>query len=459
VSELADDETEQPTFPLEYVKGLRTEAKNHRVAARAANSHVLEKGYLPRGVNSANSDLNVYINHFPLGDVENYSVCRAAYAKAQSGGRMTGRAWDIYAPWEKQYLEALYKVRFKAQGDNVSGLDGGFLAPEDWNATWFGLLRSQAVFDQLPVTVLNPPFRVEHIPSVSIDISVVYPGENAPLTPTQFQFIQTSYTAHKATALINVSNELIRDGGDMADQLFRDQSARAIATDRDAQLLVGTGAKALGPAGPSAPTGILNHPVIANNFTYYPVTTVSGNITTTPGSFTPSYQHLGQMITKVETLNNFASATIGQATCDGAIAHTQFRQTVWSSARMQDLQARPIWIGALNGSGDPTRGGQGAGQTNAASTNGMLGLKWVLSGAVPNTLTLGGGSNESLIIFGSWANYVLFECLELAYDVTPLGGTSSVGFAADQTQIRVVHRYDGGPAHPEAFGVLAGVLV
>jgi HK97 family phage major capsid protein len=455
--ETAADETK--TFDVAYVKELREESAHYRIKAKeleAANT-VLQKGYLPAEVTPSNSDVTVHINKFPLGDYENFHVSRAAYAKALSEGRMYGRAWDVYAPWEKQYLYALSQVK-AAQSDTIDGVDGGFLAPEGWNATWFGLLRSFTALDQLPITRVPVGVRVEHIPTISNDVTVYYLGENVAITASQFQFGSIGFTAHKSAAFMNVSNELIRDSAGLADKIFRDQTARAIATDRDTQLLAGgVGTTGVAPSGLGGPVSLLAHPLITANFLYYPVTTAAGAITATPGSFQPSYQHIGQMINKVETLNGYASATTGQVACDGCIAHSRFKQTVISGVRMQDGQARPVWMSDLNagsGTGDKVMGGG-----TAPVLGGFLGMKWALTGVLPTTMTLGGGTTESAMIFGSWKNYVLFECLTPTFDSTIFGGDASTGFTKDQTQIRIVYRYDGGVSYPFAFGILAGVLI
>lgn len=443
-------EPEAKTFPLDYVQELRAENAHYRTKAKELETAqtVGQKGYLPPDVNVANSDVAFHINKFPLGDIDNYHVSSVAMCKALSGGRMYGSAWDTWAPWEKQYLDALREVKFKAlsetqykaQGDQVSGIDGGFLAPEIWNLRWFDLLRSLSAIDQLPVTRMTVPARVQHIPKVLIDVTVSYPGENAQPTATQFKFGQLTYTARKAEAVINISNELIRDSAGLADTVLRQSTAGAIATDRDTQLFVGQSSG--GATTAAAPMGFISNSV-GQNFTYYPVTSVSGTISTTPGSFTPSYQHIGQLIAKVEVLSQFSGVQVGQTTVNGAVANPQFKQTVWSSSRFQTATtAQPIWVDDLN------------------VRNGLFGLKWALTNVIPTNLSYGGGSsNESLIIVGDWRQYVLFECLTLGFDASIFPGTSSVGFSADQTQVRVVHRYDGQPVHPEAFAVLAGVLV
>lgn len=410
---------ETQTFPREYVEKIRQEAAGYRTELATAKAA-----------------LNFYINKYPLGDEDNFHVSRVAYAKAMSKGSYSGPYWDKYASWEKAYLEQ----KASKLGDQIAGADGAFLAPEIWNTIWFDLLRSAAALDQLPITRMPVAARVAHIPKVLIDVTVSYPGENNAPTATTYTFGQLTYSAHKAVAEVNLSNEMIRDSAGLADEILRQSTAKAIATDRDTQLLTGQGVG--GSVTTPSPTGLINGSATALNFTYFPNTSVSGAISQTPASFTPSYQHLAQLIAKVEVLHQFSNVNVGQAEINGAIANPQFKQTVWSSARFQTATtAQPIWVDDLN------------------VRNGLFGLKWALSNVIPTNLTKGGGTNESVIIVGDWRQYVLFECLTLAFDSTTLSGTSSVGFAADQTQVKVVHRYDGAPAHPEAFGILAGVLV
>jgi HK97 family phage major capsid protein len=452
LSELMDEESEQPTYPLDYVRKLRTEAKNHRIEARAASSRVLEKGFLPREVNGYDTDLNVYINHFPLGDADNFHVSRAAYAKAQSSGRMSGRAWDIYAPWEKQYLDALSRVQYKAQGEYVSGQDGGFLAPELWNTQWFGLLRNFTVLDKLPITRVAVPYRVQHMPKVTGDVTVSYPGENNAPTSTQFNFGQVSYTAHKSMALDNVGNELIRDMPDAADQMLRRETAGAIATDRDAQLLTNAGIT-------GAPTGILGMAggigvTTGTVAKYYPGASATAVIGTTPAHGIPSFLHVSGLRDKVHQLNGSALVTAGQAHCNGIVAHSRFETRIFTltgaSGPWTDAQGRPLWLQGLGGpqTAQPDK--------QSGDQNGLMGQVWSLTNMIPINSTDGGGTTSSFMIAGWWDQYVLFECLTPTYDSTPLGGTSSVGFGADETQIKVIYRYDGAPIHPEAFAVLAG---
>src|SRR5215475_7122203 len=83
-------------------------AENPALVDQGDASNVMKKGYLPAGVRTAPI---VNVNRFPLGDIENWSLARAAYAQSQSkllyGGPGNAGIWHKYAPWEYAYYEAL----------------------------------------------------------------------------------------------------------------------------------------------------------------------------------------------------------------------------------------------------------------------------------------------------------------------------------------------------------------
>lgn len=388
---------------------------------------VLKRGYLPGGLNLGNSELRFHINEFPLGDIENYSVARAAYAMAQER-RGHGSAWVKYAPWEHAYNQAVAK----AMGDAVSGLDGGYLAPEAWGDRLFDLLRSFSALDQLPIVRIKVPVRVLKLPKINNDIAISYPGENTAATATQFKFGQLGWNAHKAYAYWTESNELFRDAPEVVDQLLQLSAGKAIAIDRDTQALTGSG---------RGPTGLINMPSVSK---YYPGASASAAITTTPGHATPSFNHLSQLRGKVTSLNGSANVTAGQAECDGIVVHSRFEQTVMTlgtaAGAWTDSQGRPLWVMGLNG------------ETSDPQT-GLLGMRWALTNVLPTNSTDGGGTASSYAIAGWWQQYVLWESAAFAYDATPAGQ----GFANDQIEVRITYRWDGAPAHPEAFAVMAGV--
>jgi HK97 family phage major capsid protein len=414
----ADESTQ--LFPYEYVQKLRHEAASYRTE-----------------LNTANAALSFYINKYPLGDLENFSVSRHAFAVGQAKLAGFGDLVGRYAPYEKAYLER------KATGDQVAGIDGGFLAPEIWGGPYFSLLRSFSVLDQFPITRVSFPARVRNLPKVTADVVASYAAEGVAPSLTAFKIGQLTQTAHKAIHEIAVSNELLRDAPGMADVLLRKESAMAHALDRDTQALTGQG-------GPN-PTGLIT---LATNGTiskYYANSTATTSIGASATHGVPSFHHVSQLRGKIHQLNGAVTGYTGQAHCNGMIAHTRFEQTVLqlqvsgSATAWTDANGRPLWMGGLGRPGV-------AGVTDEfADPANLMGQIFALTNILPTNSTDGGGTTSSFMIAGWWDMYVLFECAEFIYDAA-----IEPAFQNDQTIIRAVHRYDCAPALPEAFAVLAG---
>ena len=411
---------------------------------------VLRAGYLPSNLRAQPT---VHINAFPLGDIDNYSVSRHCYAMARARyhGENLANALRKYAPWEAAYRQALAKHDppwdTKAQGDYVSTVDGGALAPEFWSMQWSDLLRAFSVVGRLPVTRLQVPFRIMHLPKITGDITIVYSGENNQITASQYQLGQLSYTARKGDVTIAVSNETMRDAPQLADDLLRRSSAKAIAYDRDFQLLLGQG-------GPN-PTGLVTMATAGVVSKYYPGG--SGGATPTwalqagAAHQVPAFTHLSQLRGKVHQLNGSTLVTpaTGQAHCNGMIAHSRLEQEVLiqsgANGPWTDANGRPLWMSGLErpeSAFGPDEAGSGA----------LLGQIFALTNILPTNSTDGGGTTSSFIVAGWWQQYAWFEALQLAYDTT----MEASYFANDQTGVRVLSRGDGAPIHPEAFAVLAG---
>lgn len=425
---------QEPKYTQEYVSGLRSENAEWRTKYRTLEeekSPVHKKGYLPPEVKFSNTNIHIFVREFPAGDIDNFSVSRVAYAQDQARhGNL--KAWEV-AAWEKDYLSAMSQVRYKANmGDAVSGQDGAYLAPEYFSTQWFDLLRAQTAIDQLPVRRFNLPYRVSHIPKVTNDVTVYYPGENGTATTSVYQFGQVTATARKAIAYYRAGNELIRDAGEVVDDLFRQSTAAAIAVDRDTQIFIGSTVSGGGPT----PSSFITLALAGQVGLYYPGANTGTPLSSSGATGTPFYQTIAQLVNKVESLNGNTKVASGQAVCNGFAANAQFKQTVYSSSRFLDSSARPLWVADLNADG------------------GLFGATWALSNTIPTSTTVGGQAG-SIVVAGDWRQFALFECMTLGFDSTP----HSQAYANDQTEIRLVHRWDAGPIHPEAFVVLAGVAV
>jgi len=257
--------------------------------------------------------------------------------------------------------------------------------------------------------------RVVHMPKLTTAVSISYASENATLATTQAQFSQLSFTARKQGQIIQISNELIRDAVPAADSILQNHAVKWMALDRDIQLINGNG-----QAG--APVGLVN----ATNFP------ALGSLAT---NASPLYAELNTAIYNVENLNGSTNVPLGQTQATGffgaVIAKKELLNIVDSNGRpLYDFQGMNAIRGAFPNSG----GGQ---------FDGLLGVPtWRFSNILNQS------TNNHYGIFGDWQwlYYMVRQDVEIM--VSNVAGTS---FAADQTWIRLISRYDVGVAHPEAF--------
>lgn len=366
---------------------------------------------------------SINVNSFPRGDLDNFSLSRFAFA--QQRAHYMGTDARKEAPWECMYYDALGKILYtdpvtKAQGDQVSGQDGGFLAPEFWANNFYDQLYAAQVVTQLPITTMPMGYRVVHMPKLTSAITISYSSENSALATTQAAFQQLSFTARKQGEIVQISNELIRDAVPAADQILRNHAIRWMALDRDKQLLKGTG-----QAG--APVGLLN------------VGGAGVTTTTLASAGAPFFSEFLTGIVNVETLNGSTNAPLGMTQCSGVFGHPILKSQILS---MKDSTSaatgRPEYdytgMNAMRGSFPAAGGG---------AFDGLFGVPtWRFSNILNES------ANSRSIIFGDWQWLVYMVRLDLEIMVSNVAGTA---FASDQTWLRFISRYDVGVAHPEAF--------
>lgn len=406
--------------------------------ANAPESHqadldrITKKGFLPKSLNPQVIDVeeavkSINVNSFPRGDIDNFSVWRWAMADQRAHYTIEGSsAYRKYAPWESMYYDAARKVVVtdpvtKAQGDMVSGQDGGFLAPEQWSQNFLDQLYAAQVVTQLPITRLPMGYRVVHMPKLIGAISISYASENATLATTQASFAQLSFTARKQGQIIQISNELIRDAVPAADAILSNHAVKWMALDRDKQLILGNG-----QAG--APVGLVNMGGIG-----YQSTTLGTNAT-------PLYTELVSGIRKVETLNDLSTNNpIGMANCTGVLGMPHLKEQILNmrdspTAATGRPQFNYVGLDAMRGPFPAAGGGL---------FDGLLGVPtWRFSNI------FGEAANSRHITFGDWQwlYYMVRQDVEIV--TSNVAGTA---FANDQTWIRLISRYDVACAHPEAF--------
>lgn len=365
------------------------------------------------------------VTKFPRGD--DFSIARMAYAMWARKANADPHAFSKYAPREKQYYDALKastndatmtqyisgQTNVKAQSI-ATGQDGGYLAPEDFAADFWGILRGKSVLNSLPITYLPTDARMAHAAKMTADFVEYYSTDNQTLTASQASFGQNTFTPRKQSVYVTLSKEMIRDSAPAADQIIMNQGAEFMARRRDFQMLMGTGLA-------GTPTGLLN-------MTNVTVTSLGTN------GATPTWANLQTGVAGVRGLNASANVPYGQAECTGIVSSTRLLSTMY--AMSDTTNVRPYFLtGGIDGS------------LNVPS--------WVFSNVVPINVTQGSSNVASYIFYGDWANLVQRYRADIEF---ALATELADAFLNDQIKIRLISRYDVASPHPEAFYVHSGVL-
>jgi HK97 family phage major capsid protein len=126
--------------------------------------------------------------------------------------------------------------------------EGGALIPQDFMAEMIELLRSTVVVRAAgPMTVQMPMGNLT-IPRLAGGGSAVYQGELDDISVTQETFDDLDLIAKKLTAMVPVSNDLIRRAPIGVESIVRDDLAQAIAHREDVTFIRGDGTNK-GPVG------------------------------------------------------------------------------------------------------------------------------------------------------------------------------------------------------------------
>lgn len=132
----------------------------------------------------------------------------------------------------------------KALGEGV-GSGGGFLIAPEFYPGYIELLRAKAVVRSAGALSIPMPRGTMTLPSQTAAASAGYSGENIAIASSQPGTGQRVASAKDLTALVPISNDLLRDSQYSAavDALVRDDMVRVTALREDLAFLVGDGTK------------------------------------------------------------------------------------------------------------------------------------------------------------------------------------------------------------------------
>jgi HK97 family phage major capsid protein len=291
-----------------------------------------------------------------------------------------------------------------------TGTEGGYLVPANYIAELIEMFRANMIIDKLGATILNnlvgSPVK---FPRQTGGGTGYWTGENTAITDSQIAVGELNLTPKRATALVKLSNSVIKHSTPAIEAMVRRDIAQVLGLMIDLGGLRGSGTA-------DQPTGIVN---TADILTYA--------IGTNGGDF--DYDHFENMIYEMEAVNSL-KGNVGMATHPKVIS-----------------KLKKIRIAQFSGQTDGEYIMLPMSDTKLAE---LLDYAFAKSTQFPINLTKGSSSDCTEIIIGNWQELLVCDWggLELM-----ASKETSDAFEKDQTWIRAIQEVDVGLRHANSFCV------
>jgi len=299
-----------------------------------------------------------------------------------------------------------YKVMMEKRVVSLStptGYSGSNLIQTDVpGALYIDRLREKLVVRRLGARVITGLVGNLAMPKLTSSGPVYWVGDNSPVTASDPDFAQVSMSPHHAGTVYELSRSILLQDSVDIETLLRDDLAKLLA--------VGVDSVAIQGGGSNQPTGILGTTGIGN----VAMGTNGGNIT---------WASIVNLIAQVQNQN-----TDGNGFISNPKVVAQARQT----QRIQSTDSHMIMD-------DPTT---------------LAGYPIGVSTLVPSTLTKGGCSTCSALIFGDFTDLVLGFWSELDILVNPFESTA---YPKGNVQVRAMATLDVGVRHVQSFAAIKDI--
>ena len=324
-----------------------------------------------------------------------------------------------------EYAERVLQDKDVAKALNTTGVaTGGALIPQAFSNEIIELLRAETVIRDCDPTIIDMPLGNLTIPRLAAGATAGYQGELDDISPSQETFDDLQLNAKKLTALVPVSNDLLRRASANLERIIRDDMTQALARREDLAFMLGDGSG-------NSPVGLINLAPASNKLIAAPFAdnTNATILTQVNGVL------LGMRLTMV---NNFA--------------------------RM----IRPRWVmtptteAFLMGLRDQV--GNFVYKDEMTDKQTLWGIKYKVTQQLPTNLsaaTLAGGTaNDGAYIFlADFADVILAETYNMVVDASDVasykdtGGNMVSTFIRDQTAFRIITEHDFNLRHWASIAV------
>jgi HK97 family phage major capsid protein len=294
---------------------------------------------------------------------------------------------------------------------------GGFMVPPDYVAELIELLRAQTVVRASGPRVLPMPRGTMTLPRQSQAATAVYGAELAAIPVSQQAVDQIVATYHKLTAMVPISNDLMRYSDPAVDAMVRDDLAQVIARREDLAFIRGDGTQ-------DSPKGFLSFLLPAN--------TIASNASYT---LSTAASELGGLLNKIETSN------------------VPIVRPVW----LMHPRTKNYLLNVQNANGFYVY------REEMTDKQTLLGVPWKTTTQIPINLTVSSNSDCSELYLVEMTQAMILDSMSLELAVSregtyvDAGGNTVSVFQSDQTLIRAIAEHDFQMRHNEAIAVLTGV--
>ena len=308
---------------------------------------------------------------------------------------------------------------------NTSGVaTGGALIPQAFSNEIIELLRAVCVIRDCEPTIVDMPLGNLTIPRLAAGATAGYQGELDDISASQETFDDLQLNAKKLTALVPVSNDLLRRASSNLESLIRDDMTQSLARREDLAFMLGNGVS-------NSPIGLLNQCSAANKLIAAPFadTTNATILSQVNGVL------LGMRLTLV---NNFS--------------------------RM----IRPRWIlsptveAFLLGLRDGVGNFVYKAEMEAKTT--IWGIPYKITQQLPTNLAAamlpsGTANDGSYLFLADFADVILAETYNMVVDASDVaaykdgGGNMVSAFTRDQTAFRIITEHDFALRHLASVAV------
>ncbi len=318
------------------------------------------------------------------------------------------------------------------------GASGGFIVPPDYMNEIIELLRPAAVVRASGPRVIPMPRGTMTLPAQTAPATATYGTETSAIGSSQPTVGQIVATFKKLTALVPVSNDMMRYADPAADAFVRDDLVKIMALRQDLAFLLGDGTQ----AAPMGFTGFANRNAV-NSGGSAGVWSATADSTAAVG---------GQFLTSNETytLSTAAQEMAGLANLLDTANVTETKRVWFSHPRtfnyLYNVQnSLGVYV---------YREEMAAGK--------LLGYPYKKTTQIPTNLWDATGANKdcSFLLLAEMDAAMIFDSMTMELAVSREGsyvnarGTTVSAFSNDQTLVRAIAEHDFQIRHDQAVAVL-----